>query len=289
MRKTVILTILINIITIYANAGKPTKMKFADIDKQHINFRTDSIPGWKLEVINGNHKKKEYWGSRGFTFFNDSLVIPVIGTKNPGKMATAYGRYYYLNDSIIELDFRNIDNLKNPVIVLSYDSTSSEFINISIKNNKKYVNDIAKSLRLYFAKGDSLVSKKEPFSEDYVKWLTGIYNEAESKIKIPNDYPDKLILSFDYLGFHLEYLKTPYRTVTIDYTINIEDYTKNYLEVIDNRDSRENKVNNISILFSSWNNTWYPKIIRFKRKDNKLILLNKDLSETEITLNIKKN
>lgn len=75
------------------------------------------------------------------------------------------------------------------------------------------------------------------------------------------------------------------------FEINLKDVQKNYLNVVDLRESPGTEsVNDITIYYSDAGNyRMYPEHFQLKKKGNHLILLNKDGSESDIALKILDN
>ena len=100
--------------------------------------------------------------------------------------------------------------------------------------------------------------------------------------KIGRHYPSEINIRYDYLNKRSDFC----------YKINLTDVQKNYLNVVDLRESPETEsVNDITIYYSDaeGEHRMYPEHFQLKKKGNHLILLNKDGSESDIALKILDN
>lgn len=284
-----LLLLIIYIIGGLKNDAYPkSTIEYKEVKNQDINFISEAFPKGSLRTFDGSSDEKIYPGSEQIVFFNDSSFIetPMRDLQDLNyEGETSISRYHYVNDSIIELNID--DEIKAPQIILSHNKTLEDSLKVKITNTH-YINSLAKGLEWSVMRGDSIISTQVPFSEDHIKWLVGLYYDVESSKKISKVLPDKIKLYSNYDVIWSEVpLKTYMDTITFIYTININDVKRNYLDVIDMRDSKNDIVNDILIKFDSTIHRWYPNKLRFKKKKDQLVLLNHDGSESEIILKIK--
>ena len=286
----VTLLLFINIfggINNYANAQ--STIEYKEVKNQDINFISEKFPKKTFRIFDDSSDEKRSPGKLQIVFFNDSFFIrtPMRDLQDINyEEETILNRYFYVNDSVIELNFS--EEFNAPQIILSHNKTLEDSLKVKVMNPQKPINQVGKGLKWSLMRGDSLISEKEAFSDESgIKWLVGIYYDVESSKKISDVLPDKIII---YSSFDMVWGEAPFKTymdtVTYCYAINIEDAKKNYLDVIDMREFKNDTVNDVLIKFDSMLYKWYPNKLRFKKKKDQLVLLNHDGSESEVVLNI---
>lgn len=271
------------------DANAQSTIEYKEVKNQDINFISEKFPKETFRIFDDSSDEKRSPWKLQIVFFNDSFFIrtPMRDLQDINfDGETILNRYFYVNDSIIELNFS--EEFNAPQIILSHNKTLEDSLKVKVMNTQNPINPMAKGLEWSLMKGDYIISEKEAFSDESdIKWLLGTYYDVESSKKIPDVLPDKIRL---YSSFGVIWGEAPLKTywdrVTYCYTINIEDAQRNYLDVIDMRESKNDTVNDVLIKFDSMMDKWYPNKLRFKKKKDQLVLLNHDGSESEVVLNI---
>lgn len=280
---------------------------------------TSALPNWLYLYTEDSNiedfgEKHSYGTASDFVFFNDSLFAGVDNKRiEPGKINNdkylIVGRYKVLNDSLIRVIYT--DGNKAPVIYLSHNYKHDDSIIVTIKrnlnsrNSKFSISRIIPTLRWQLKKNDSIVMPDRwAFSQEQRTMWSSLYSDsAYFSAKIGAEEPDNITFNTvsyisglskdkqkkDRIQSHI----TIVDSVAVNYQVNIVLPSQNYLTVVDLRDplKKECKVNKLDIVYDGDGITvgprrWYPDTLIFKKKVGKLILLNKDGSESKIEIKI---
>ena len=232
------------------------------------------------------NKKNEYWDYLRFAFYNDSLFAaysaePLFDKRNPSGIIIKTGKYKFLQDSIIDVYFRDKECI--PEIRLNHDRTKKDSITLHLKTKEGNQSFAFYSLNWSLSLNDSIIMPERAIYPGRSLWffesLNSNWSDSE---KIGKQYPSEIKIRKERF-YHLP--------VGYCFEINLKDVQKNYLNVVDLRESPGTEsVNDITIYYSDAGNyRMYPEHFQLKKKGNHLILLNKDGSESDIALKILDN
>ena len=253
-------------------------------------FETTILPDWvsKSEYDKKNKVVTSYIDVRNyrFAFYNDSLFAVYYAGASPEKRIPSdliinTGKYKISQDSIVDVYFKNTEC--TPEIRLSHDETNKDSIALHLKTDVGKQLPVIKVIRWSLSLNDSIIMPERALYPNLGLWSFIAQNSTWSDSeKIGRHYPSEINIRYDYLNKPSDFC----------YKINLKDVQKNYLDVVDLRESPETEsINDITIYYSDAEveHRMYPEHFQLKKKGNNLILLNKDGSESDISLKILDN
>lgn len=253
-------------------------------------FETATLPDWFFMSEYDKKKKevKSYGDVRNyrFAFYNDSLfAIYYAGAspenRIPSDLIINTGKYKFSDDSIIDVYFRNTEC--TPEIRLFHDETNKDSIVLHLKTDEGKQLPVIKVIRWSLSLNDSIIMPERALYPNLGLWSFIAQNSTWSDSeKIGRHYPSEINIRYDYFNKPSDFC----------FKINLNDVQKNYLNVVDLRESPETEsINDITIYYSDAEveHRMYPEHFQLKKKGNHLILLKKDGSESDISLKILDN
>ena len=142
------------------------------------------------------NKKNEYWGLLRFAFYNDSLFAaysaePLFDKRNPSGIIIKTGKYKFLQDSIIDVYFRDKECI--PEIRLNHDRTKKDSITLHLKTKEGNQSFAFYSLNWSLSLNDSIIMPERAIYPGRSLWffesLNSNWSDSE---KIGKQYPSEI-------------------------------------------------------------------------------------------------
>ena len=242
--------------------------------------------------------------AKNFVFYNDSVFACGFFDKDsipeyvqPENLYTITGTYKQLNDSIIEVVYKD-DN--NPFVIhVDHSDEMPDSIKVRIEDTKRIfsVHEHARYIKWTWLNNDNIIMTEQwgfPQDSEYaLRWLLGTNYEVEFAEKVVDKYPDEILFTWAHQVWGLGPIPISNQLFIrrAEFKLDLADPGHNFLPIVDDRTTANSgkPINRIFFETIYPNNRWYPDKLRFKKKDDKLILLNNDGSESDISLKLLDN
>ncbi len=308
-----ILTLLSMVILLSSCASsktlKMTTVPTSTLKADNVDFYIPARASWNYEQY---YNDESYRGESLFPkylFFKDSTIVSCgswsleesIERMKEDKYAKA-GRYAFLNDSILEFFH---DNGEKPIFYFDTDTVNPNKIKVLITGRSAYlfnrrIHYFSWELR---KNGQVILPETWAYQFDEDMLMSGslfTWFPMPSNMEFVSDSlpADDIVFRFPYNKRPInlpmtpnkrkiaeEYKKWPDKEI-YTYILNLKDVDGNYLNVRDLRKEPTGPANVVLINAEAFDSCWLPTRLRFKKKGDRLILLNHDGSESEQSVQI---
>ena len=280
-----------------------TKVETAKLSEDQVSFYTQALPRWVFHTSTQNDDKEYKSTGSWFTFFEDSTFIVTDKLNSDYKLSTQLkdvgkfveaGQYKFINDSILEINYN--DGNVPPMFCFDYDPLLNKSVKVRFNGTEGFyvAHKLFSSVWDLINQGDLLIPEDANFKENSCDTVTRFSTVDLFSFSVDSLVRKEVLLRMNIGPHYSVYLTRRSKgtqsgdsisqppTSTYEFVLNISDVDKNYLNIVDLREDKSDVINMVTVYtYGNVVSRWYPDQLRFKRKGDRLVLLNHDGSESK--------